>query len=453
MTAAVAFVGDARRDDPREVVAGIHRLLDAVPSSGGAAGLGRADLGRLVREVDRARNRLDALKLSLVREADAAGVAAEVGLTGTGAWLRLTSRTDGAAAAGDVALATALGEGLETTRQALADGTVSVRHAGIIAETAAQLPEGLSTEEREQVEAVLVRDAGRLSPGQLRKTARRALAAANRSVSEVDAAEDTALRSEEDRAYAASRLTMHDNGDGTTTGRFTVPTLAASILRKLVQQLASPSREQPSTEAGRSAGHDTNEGASAAAGRGGVTRAGQDSAPGEWDWAHRYGCALVELLEALPTDRLHGKTAATVVVTVGLDQLLAGLGVAHLDTGDDLSAAQARRLACQAGILPAVLDGASQPLDLGRSQRFFTEAQRTALAARYSACAADGCDRPYAWCDLHHQTRWVHQGRTDLANAVPLCGWHHRRIHDPGYEHHVRTDPGGIKRVTYRRRP
>ena len=73
-------------------------------------------------------------------------------------------------------------------------------------------------------------------------------------------------------------------------------------------------------------------------------------------------------------------------------------------------------------MLPAILDGSSLPLDLGRTKRFFTEAQRVALATTYDRCAAEHCDRPYAWTDLHHENPWARGGRTDLHLAVPLCG-------------------------------
>jgi hypothetical protein len=96
-----------------------------------------------------------------------------------------------------------------------------------------------------------------------------------------------------------------------------------------------------------------------------------------------------------------------------------------------------------------VLNGPSLPLDLGRADRFFTEAQRVALATRYDTCAATGCDRPYAWSELHHQDPWARGGSTDLHLAVPLCGYHHRRIHDPRYAHHITTDEAGIKTVTF----
>jgi hypothetical protein len=69
-------------------------------------------------------------------------------------------------------------------------------------------------------------------------------------------------------------------------------------------------------------------------------------------------------------------------------------------------------------------------LDLGRESRLFSQAQRVAAGLNHDTCAADGCDRPYAWCELHHRDPWSRGGRTDLRDAVPLCHWHHQRIHD-----------------------
>ena len=109
-------------------------------------------------------------------------------------------------------------------------------------------------------------------------------------------------------------------------------------------------------------------------------------------------------------------------------------------------------MACGAGIVPAVLDGESQLLDLGRTQRFFTEAQRVALSMTYDSCAAEDCDRPYAWTEQHHEDPWAFGGQTDLDKAVPLCGFHHRRMHHPGFHHRIDRDPDGRKHVTIRRR-
>jgi len=80
--------------------------------------------------------------------------------------------------------------------------------------------------------------------------------------------------------------------------------------------------------------------------------------------------------------------AATVLVQLSLDELGARLAGARLldDTGT-LPAAVARRLCCDAQLIPTVLDGRSVPLDLGRSARFFSTAQRHALAVRDPAAA------------------------------------------------------------------
>ena len=61
------------------------------------------------------------------------------------------------------------------------------------------------------------------------------------------------------------------------------------------------------------------------------------------------------------------------------DLIGAGLVPGDELTGDTLTAAQARRLACTAKLIPAVLGGDSIPLDLGRARRLFSPGQRKAL--------------------------------------------------------------------------
>ncbi len=166
-----------------------------------------------------------------------------------------------------------------------------------------------------------------------------------------------------------------------------------------------------------------------------VTEAQVGDATVRTDWDHARGLALCELIEHLPTDHLHTKTAATIVVTLDEEQMRDRLKAARLDTGEVISAGEARRLACNAGIIPAVLSGGSMVLDLGRLKRLFSEAQRIALGLVHQSCAAEGCQRPFAWCELHHRDPWSTGGRTDLQEAVPLCHFHHQRIHDAAFVH------------------
>jgi hypothetical protein len=129
-----------------------------------------------------------------------------------------------------------------------------------------------------------------------------------------------------------------------------------------------------------------------------------------------------------------------VVVTVPFDVLTHQLGAGTLDTGERVSPAVVRRLCCDASLLPVVLDGAGQPLDLGRERRLITGALRRALALRDKGCAFPGCDRPPRWCDGHHVVHWQDGGPTTLANAVLLCGHHHRLVHQQDWGVHIAAD-------------
>jgi hypothetical protein len=160
--------------------------------------------------------------------------------------------------------------------------------------------------------------------------------------------------------------------------------------------------------------------------------------------------AFCTMLERMPAEALprHGGVAATLMVTMSLDQLRAGVGVAELSTGHTISPGEFRRLACNADLIPAVLGGDSEILDLGRAHRLFKPAQRKAMAVRDRTCRTDGCDIPAAWTEAHHLTPWSRGGKTDLRDGVLLCSWHHHRAHDPRYD--LRRLPNGDLR--FRRR-
>ncbi|WP_240670711.1 HNH endonuclease signature motif containing protein [Actinoplanes solisilvae] len=118
------------------------------------------------------------------------------------------------------------------------------------------------------------------------------------------------------------------------------------------------------------------------------------------------------------------------------------LGSGTTDTGQRLSASTIRRLACEARLLPAVLGGEGQILDLGRSRRLATAALRRALHIRDGGCAFPSCDRPPRWTDIHHIVEWSLGGLTSLDNTVLLCRHHHRLLHHPtaGWRVRLGTD-------------
>ena len=127
-----------------------------------------------------------------------------------------------------------------------------------------------------------------------------------------------------------------------------------------------------------------------------------------WGWRSR------SWIESYPAEALpkSGGVNATVVVTMTLETLLGGLKAAQLDTGENASApARPVGWRAEAGIIPAVLDGKSQVLDLGRKRRFHTTAQRIApRPSNKHGCTADGCDWPPGLCHAHHKSS-VEQGR------------------------------------------
>ncbi len=159
--------------------------------------------------------------------------------------------------------------------------------------------------------------------------------------------------------------------------------------------------------------------------------------------AQRRADALKDVCHlALATGELpeNGGDRAQLVLTMRHDDLLARIGHATLDTGQWLSPDVARRIACQASIIAAVLGTDGQVLDLGRERRLFTGPIRRALILRDGGCAFPGCDRPPRWCDGHHILSWLLGGLTCLENAVLLCGHHHRLIHHSEWEVRMAAD-------------
>jgi hypothetical protein len=155
-------------------------------------------------------------------------------------------------------------------------------------------------------------------------------------------------------------------------------------------------------------------------------------------YPRRLGLACCALLERLDPAVLpeHGGDATLVMITMTLDQLRSELAVAGFIDGEAetfISAGELRRLACNAQILPAVLGGRSEVLDLGRAQRLYSSGQRKALRLRDRRCRAEGCTVPAAWCEAHHLEPWAKGGRTDIRDGALLCSHHHHRAHDTRY--------------------
>lgn len=371
----------------------------------------------------RARDLLEATLMRVV--AASSDVAEAAGARDVAGWLAPTARLDVGQVRGEERTASALASRWRTVEAGVAEGRVNVAQARVIAccldAVAAALAEhtDLGCAAREGVlvraEEQLVEHAQTFGPRELRRLGERILGVVAPELAEET--ERTALEEAERRAAAVTSLRLRRRGDGSTDLHGRLPDHAVARLRTCLDAFTSPRVADPG--------------------------ASRDVATGERLPGHRLaGEAFVALLESLDPGLLplHGGAATTVVVTIDLETLLTGLGEATTGDGTRITAGQARRLACRAGLVPVVLDGASRPLDVGRKRRLFTASQRVALSLRHDTCQAEGCDVPSTWCEAHHAEPWSRGGATNLANGVLLCGWHHHRVHDPAYRHRLHAD-------------
>ncbi|MFK4083754.1 DUF222 domain-containing protein [Kribbella sp. NPDC020789] len=118
--------------------------------------------------------------------------------------------------------------------------------------------------------------------------------------------------------------------------------------------------------------------------------------------------------------------------------------VGELVFGGNLSASAVRLMACDAAILPIVLGGDSQPLDVGTEQRFVNRYLRRALNKRDKGCVV--CKAPPWMCHAHHLIHWADGGPTSLKNLVLLCAAHHRAVHDGQWAITITNGTVGVTR-------
>jgi Domain of unknown function (DUF222) len=393
-----------------DAIEGALKDVDAVDP----AFLTTDDKGSVLLRLHVLEGRLTALRLRVMATAEE--LAQTTADHSVATWLATETRTDPRTQAGDLTLARSLERRWLRLSEAVAAGSVNLSQARVIAAALEDLPaDEVGPEAVARAEEALVEYAGTYGPRELRQLGRRILAVAAPDTCE--AQEGRALEREERRAAAMTSLSLRRIGDGTTRLHGRLPDQVAERLRTYLEAYTSP-RRRPGAPGGD-----------------GIDR----TVP-----RRRLGEAFSSFLENVDPRRmpLHGGDATAVLVTIDLDTLASKLPGVALVGEEPISAAQARRMACTAQIIPVVLGGQSQVLDLGRSSRLFTPGQRKAMAVRDRRCRAEGCTIPASWCEAHHAARpWKTGGRTDLADGALLCSWHHHRAHDPRYK--TRRLPNG----------
>ena len=390
----------------------------------------------------RAEAQLAELRLRVL--ADAGDVAEQTAAKDAAGWLCHETRVRFDQARADLALAVALDRRYPVVAAALRAGEANVAQARVIVRALDALPDTVDAETVARAEAHLVGEAGEFGPKELARLGRHVLQVVAPAIAEE--AEARALAELEANAAALTRFTLRRQGDGTTRISGRLPDAAATRFATYLEAFANPRKVRPHPDAAETAAED------------------QEAADlfTRLPYPRRMGEALCQFLESIDPARLpvHGGDATTLIITMPLDSLRKELATADIlsgglvpgdgVTGSQITAAQARRLACTAKIIPAVLGGNSVPLDLGRAQRLFSPGQRKALLIRDKTCRAEGCDIPGQWCEAHHAEKpWSAGGKTNLANGLLLCSHHHHRAHDNGYN----TDrlPNGDLRFHRRR--
>lgn len=419
----------------------IDEALKAVADTNPAF-MATADKAEALRELTRIESRVAELRLRVL--VDASDVAESTGARSAADWLADATHGRFEDARADLFLATALDRRWIALGAAVREGRVTTVQARAVVRALDDLPAEVPTDVLDRAEAALIEHASRFAPKQLARIGRHILTAVAPDLA--DEAEGRRLAAQEAEARRRTRFSMRRQGDGTTRLSALLPDAMATRLAAYLEAYANPRRDE--SPFGAPVDGSTDGTADGCAGEAADTPTAHDPVA-RLSYPRRLGEAFCQLLETLDPKRLpvHGGEATTLIVTIPFEALLADLAVAdllgvgtipsdpHADptAGDAITASQARRLACSARIIPAVLGSDSEILDLGRAQRLFTAAQRRALLLRDRTCRAERCDIPGTWAEAHHWIAWLADGPTDLDNGVLLCSHHHHRAHDPDY--------------------
>ncbi|MGH3694420.1 MAG: DUF222 domain-containing protein [Pseudonocardiaceae bacterium] len=378
---------------------------------GGVSGLDDKDVLRALRQIEELTRTAQSVMLGLVAEVETRGIAGREGFGSTprmlSAMLRLSAteartRVEQAAMVGPRRAMTGqpLEPRLPATAAALAAGQIGAGQLKVITDTMAALPASVPEPARERVEADLAGYARDFDPRRLRIIAHRMLAILDPDGPEPreDPTPATPTRGE---------LWFRDRRDGRLGLEGWLDPEHGSMVRALIEQLAA---HRPTSD---------------------------DGVPDTRTAPQRQADALIELCQRARTAEDFPTTAGEpphLTVTIDWDALRTALGSATLDYGQLISAVDARRLACDCKLIPVVLGGDSEPLDVGRAMRTVPLGIRRALVARDGGCSFPGCDRPPGLCAAHHCRHWIDGGATSVANCCLLCPAHHQQVHLQGWD-------------------
>jgi hypothetical protein len=364
-------------------------------------------------------------------EAEARGVTQVQFGVCTATWFAGTTHSaDGRRAGRMVKQALAIKTRFPVLHQAIRDGDVSIEQADAIVAGLQHLPADLDAEAVVRADRQMTNFASTYNPTELRHLGNRLVDVIAPAVAEADAA--AYLQRIEAQARRTRSLRFHDDHHGSWRFHGQLPITDGAQLAELLTALA--------------ANGDNNR-----------INTPDDTGLGREErcWTAKCADALVEIMHAYQATSAApaaGGDRPRINVTIDLATLQGQLGHAVLGNGAPISAGEARRLACDAHILPVVLDGPSAPVDVGRDHRLVTGALRLALNARDQGCCYPGCEKPPTRCEAHHLVPWWSGGRTALDNTALLCRHHHQLVEPnpnkpPDQQWELRLDRRGLPHI------
>ena len=406
----------------------VVRELDAAISALGLldlAGLGSAGCLELARELLGVFDRLDAQLQRVIGHADATAASWECASLGMISWLRRECRRAPAESKARIAAAERAVL-VPDTAAAHEAGQVSLAHLRVIGRVVEDLPEPA----RPRAEAVLLDAARRVDPLEVDRLGRQL-----RAQIDPDASTDAA-----ERRLASRRLTVAATFGGMVHLDGLLDQAAGEAVLAALAPLTAPAGADDPRSAAQRRADALGQLARIAFGGGQLPQ--QAGAP-----PTVLVTVSLDALREQTWDALREQTWDALRERTGTGWA-AGTGWAP-GTGS-LDAATVRRLACDAKIIPVVLDGDGQPLDVGRSTKTWPVAIRRAAALRDRGCTFPGCGAPLYLTELHHLQFWADGGPTSLTNSTHLCSRHHTTVHHGTWSVHrdnhgtlTWTDPTG----------
>ncbi|MCG6567830.1 HNH endonuclease signature motif containing protein [Tessaracoccus sp. ZS01] len=387
-------------------------------------GLTAAELVGLMQLARNLADRFSALASTVTSEVDRRRSAREATGTELTALISTTEGLDSRDAAGQVFQAAEISRH-EPVRDAALAGNISPKQAVAVAKGMATLPE-LPVEIQRKVEEAYVGRALEIgaTPRKLRDIAPLVLAEVAPELLPSRESAQEHLAAQAERARARRYFDYSDDGAGAVKFHGCLPELEAVPLLKLVEGYVERDRRAQRRRL---------------AGLAGARASASDiRSQRVLDLNRTPGQRRADALLALVAD--HRERPVTsgdrprVVVEMTLQELRGQAEEARLlPEGKQVAAGDLRRLLCDADVMPAVLGGRSEVLDVGQAQRLVTPAMRRALTIRDKGCIFPGCCKPDASCEAHHVIPWWAGGATSLRNLALLCPFHHSQVEPDRY--------------------